>query len=534
MARSQSFNVGADTQRAPIRLGLWTTASAAALCVAAVTPAFAQAAGGQNTSTQQDVNATQGAPSPEGTVPGTAGAGSTQTAPSAGDGQPGAGEAAVSNSGPSGAGGQAAAGEIVVTGIRQSLANAQAIKRNSDTVVDAITASDIGALPDRSVSEALQRVPGVDINHFAGGNDPDHFSVEGSGVTIRGLNFVRPEFNGRDVFEANGGSGISFADIPPELVGNVEVYKNVTAEMIEGGLAGTVNLNTRLPFDNKGFHIGFDGEINYSDFIKKATPVGSILASKTWETGAGTFGVLGSVSYSQLKNRADGMQVTNFQTRDNNLVLLADTTSGQTVCRNPLPDGDTDAVSGIGQYSNGYDPCAVNEIGSTGPATTPGGDGLADDASTRYAPIGASFRTQDYNHVRKSAAAALQWESLDRRALVTAQFTHAYSRSKWNEKTFETNGDLSEYNTYPAGCLESGSDYNHTYGECPVGAYQNYQYDDNGVFEKGYITLPGAGYRSGGHQRAGRHPAYSVRARAGWGNAAAVDHARHRRSQYRQ
>src|SRR5690348_3493783 len=84
---------------------------------------------------------------------------------------------------------------IVVTGIRASLANSQNIKRNSDTVVDAITAQDIGALPDRSVTEALQRVPGVAINRFAGTSDPDHFSAEGSGVTIRGLTFVASEFN---------------------------------------------------------------------------------------------------------------------------------------------------------------------------------------------------------------------------------------------------------------------------------------------------------------------------------------------------
>src|SRR3546814_10429316 len=77
--------------------------------------------------------------------------------------------------------------DIVVTGILASLANAQEIKRNADTVVDAITAQDIGTLPDRSVTEALQRVPGIAINRFAGTNDPDHLSDEGSGVVIRGL-----------------------------------------------------------------------------------------------------------------------------------------------------------------------------------------------------------------------------------------------------------------------------------------------------------------------------------------------------------
>ena len=184
--------------------------------------------------------------------------------------------------------------DIVVTGIRQSLANAQNIKRNSDTVVDAITATDIGALPDRSVTEALQRVPGVSISRFAAANDPDHFSVEGSGVVVRGLNFVRSEFNGRDAFAAGiGGQSLNFSDVPAELLGSVEVYKNATAELIEGGLAGTVNLNTRKPFDNKGFHLGFTAEGNYGDFKKKWSPTGSLFVSDTWDTGIGRFGLLG-------------------------------------------------------------------------------------------------------------------------------------------------------------------------------------------------------------------------------------------------
>ena len=74
--------------------------------------------------------------------------------------------------------------EIVITGVRASLASAQAIKQMAPTVVDAITAEDIGALPDRSVVESLQRVPGVTISKFEGGNDPDHFSAEGTTIQI--------------------------------------------------------------------------------------------------------------------------------------------------------------------------------------------------------------------------------------------------------------------------------------------------------------------------------------------------------------
>lgn len=378
--------------------------------------------------------------------------------------------------------------EITITGIRASLANAQSIKRNSDTVVDAITAQDIGALPDRSVTEALQRVPGVAMNRFAGSNDPDHFSVEGSGVVVRGLNFVRSEFNGRDTFSAGvGGQSINFSDVPAELLGSVEVYKNLTADMIEGGLGGTVNLNTRKPFDNKGFHLGFDVEGNYGDMEKRLSPTWSLLVSNTWDTGIGRIGLLGDVSFSQLRSRADGIQVTNFQTRDNEATSAANT-SGTTICRNPLP-GTTDTTTL---------PAAGSACGA---ASTPGADGLADNATTRYAPLGGQFRTQDYNRKRRGAAFAAQWESNDRRHLLTAQFLSTKSTSAWGEHTFESAPDLSEYNTYPKGCVQNGdgppSGGNATTrGECPIGSLQNYQYDSDGVFEKGFITLPGSGWRS--------------------------------------
>lgn len=357
--------------------------------------------------------------------------------------------------------------EIVVTGIRQSLANSQNIKRNADTVVDAITAEDIGALPDRSVTEALQRVPGVAINRFAGSNDPDHFSVEGSGVVIRGLNFVRSEFNGRDTFSANAGRSLGFSDVPSELLGSVEVYKNFTAEMIEGGLAGTVNLNTRLPFDKKGFHVGFSAEANYSDFIKKVTPTFSVLVSNTWDTGAGTFGLLGSIAYSQVKSRADGMQVTNIQTRDAGIATQAFSTNQ--LRRNRLPGSET---------------CPIPNPAAGGPTSESG------VRCTAYAPLGASFRTQEFDRERAGFALAGQWESNDRTMLLTGQFLRSDARQSWGERTFDSGGDLAEYNTYPVGCTAQNAQ------SCSGANFADYQYDDEGVFESGFITYPGNGWRS--------------------------------------
>ena len=106
---------------------------------------------------------------------------------------------------------------IEVKGIRGSIMSAQDLKRFADTVKDVITATDIGALPDKSVTEALQRVPGVTIERFASSDDPKHYADEGTGVLVRGLDRVRSEVNGRGAFSANPAGGLSYEDFPAEL-----------------------------------------------------------------------------------------------------------------------------------------------------------------------------------------------------------------------------------------------------------------------------------------------------------------------------
>ena len=99
-----------------------------------------------------------------------------------------------------------------------SLETAQSIKLESDTFVDSITATDIGAFPDKSVAEALQRVPGITVSRLQSSDDSNHFSAEPSSVLIRGLTFVRTQFNGRDSFSADGYRGLNFNDVSPELM----------------------------------------------------------------------------------------------------------------------------------------------------------------------------------------------------------------------------------------------------------------------------------------------------------------------------
>src|SRR5690606_29481654 len=203
--------------------------------------------------------------------------------------------------------------EIVVSGVRQNLENAQDIKRNANTFVDAISAEDIGSLPDRSVLEAMQRMPGVSIERFQAPDDPDLFGVEGSGAVIRGMSATRSEFNGRDSFTANSGRGLNFQDVPPELMGGVDLYKNQSADMIEGGIGGTVSLKTRKPFDREGQMIAFTGDVSYGDMAEESSPTVSGLYSNRWETeSAGEFGLLINASYSELIGTSHGIQSDAF------------------------------------------------------------------------------------------------------------------------------------------------------------------------------------------------------------------------------
>jgi TonB-dependent receptor len=329
---------------------------------------------------------------------------------------------------------EAGAQDIIVTGIRRSLQSAQAIKRNSEVVVDSISAEDIGALPDRSVTEALQRVPGVSISRFSAGADPDHFATEGSGVVVRGLTYTRSEINGRDSFSAGNGRGLSFADVPSELLGGVDVFKSPSADMIEGGIAGTVNLRTRVPFDSNGFAFGGTLENNYGDFVKKSSPTVSALVSDRWETGIGDFGLLGSFVRSQVKSRADSVQISNWGTR----VLTADGSLLQPLDANAQPNAGT----------------------------------------TVYVPRGAGSRSQEFDRTRYGYSAAGQWRSPDRSMTATAQFLRTDSRENWTENSIEVATD----NVLAAGDSQPlpGTSFN---------------FDDDNAFTSGIITGPN-GYRA--------------------------------------
>lgn len=181
-------------------------------------------------------------------------------------------------------------GEVVVTGLRRSLESAQEIKRTSDGIVDAVVAQDIGKLPDTFASSALQRIAGVAVTRGGG---------EAAGVTVRGLPDLTTTYNGRQIFTADG-RYVAIQDFPAGTVAALEVYKSAPANLIEGGIAGEVNVRGRKPFDFKGFELS--GSANGVDWEQsgKLSWNGNLLVSDRWNTGIGEMGLLLNVSYVGL------------------------------------------------------------------------------------------------------------------------------------------------------------------------------------------------------------------------------------------
>lgn len=181
--------------------------------------------------------------------------------------------------------------EVVVTGIRSSLENALETKKVATEILDAISAEDIGKLPDKNIGEALQRVTGVQITREGG---------EGKNVNIRGVDAAlnRVEFNGSKALstDVNGGRQVDFRDFPSEMVSRLEVVKSLTADMTEGGLGGTVRIISRKPLDKGGesyFAASMQGV--YSDLADSTDPRLAVFGSKSFNDN--TFGLLGGVVY---------------------------------------------------------------------------------------------------------------------------------------------------------------------------------------------------------------------------------------------
>ena len=197
---------------------------------------------------------------------------------------------------------------VVVTGLKASARSSLAIKRDAMEVVDSITAEDIGKLPDPNVSETLTRIPGVQGFRYGGeGASP---AGAGSGLTIRGLsNQTASHVNGRSYFTA-GSREFNVEDAIPGMVAGLDVYKNPSAEHIEGGIGGLVNVRTRNPSDFKTFTATLNANVMYNDMQKQTKPELFGLVANRFDLGGGSrIGVMAAFAYQEGANRADNTGV---------------------------------------------------------------------------------------------------------------------------------------------------------------------------------------------------------------------------------
>ncbi|KRA84465.1 TonB-dependent receptor [Altererythrobacter sp. Root672] len=191
--------------------------------------------------------------------------------------------------------------EIVVTGFRSSLNAALDAKREANGVIDVIKAEDIADFPDNNLAESIQRIPGVTINRDQG---------EGRNISVRGLGplFTRVRINGIEGMSTTGGADATggtnrgrqfdFNTFASELFNSITVRKTASADVEEGSLGATVDLQTARPFDyDDDLTLVGSAAVGYNDFSKSWDPrVAGLVSTKFADE---TIGVLLSAAYSE-------------------------------------------------------------------------------------------------------------------------------------------------------------------------------------------------------------------------------------------
>lgn len=202
---------------------------------------------------------------------------------------------------------------VQVTGLRASLESALNAKRQDNGIVDVIKAEDMGKFPDTNLAESLQRVPGVVIDRDAG---------EGRNITVRGLgqDFTRVRINGIEGLATTGGTdssggtnrgrGFDFNVFASELFSSLTVRKSSSADVDEGSLGATVDLQTLRPFDLKGFNATIAAKAKYNDGSEKVDPRLAFMLSNTFMDR--TLGVLVSGAFSKRRVLEEGFSTVRW------------------------------------------------------------------------------------------------------------------------------------------------------------------------------------------------------------------------------
>jgi len=211
--------------------------------------------------------------------------------------------------------------EVVVTGIRFSLEQSIVQKRAATSVVDVVTAEDIGKMPDKNIADSLQRVPGVTISS-AGANEGGF--DEADRVSMRGTNpsLTQTLINGHSVASGDWfvldqvgntvGRSVSYTLLPSELVSRIVVHKSSEASLVEGGVAGSVDIITRRPLEFKQeTTLEASAGAAYADLPSRTDPQFSALGN--WINAGHNFAVMLQVFSETRHLRRDGQELLGYE-----------------------------------------------------------------------------------------------------------------------------------------------------------------------------------------------------------------------------
>ena len=279
---------------------------------------------------------------------------------------------------------------IEVRGIRQTIQESIAIKKDSTSIVDGLSAKDIGELPALSIGEALETLTGASSHREQGG---------ATEISIRGLGpfLGSTVFNGREASNGSGDRSVNFSQFPSELFNKIAIYKTQEASLIEGGVSGQIALETVKPLDfgKQRVQLEYKGNWNpdNSKLENPETDIGSrITASYIDQFETDKLGLIG-LSVGIQKNRS-----TNPEQE-------ARSTSGWRDCRN-------DPTNSSGVYSSGNCDSGSGDLAlEVDPATGTAPDA---DAPFLFAPSSRSYRQNITDDDRESLFLAVQWQPNDR------------------------------------------------------------------------------------------------------------------------
>ena len=303
--------------------------------------------------------------------------------------------------------------DIVVTGFRASLDAALNAKRDDNGIVDVIRAEDIGKFPDTNLAESLQRIPGVVIDRDAG---------EGRTITVRGLgpDFTRVRINGIEALATTGGTdssgganrsrGFDFNVFASELFNAITVRKSSSADVEEGSLGATVDLQSARPFDFSGFHIAGSIRARYNDLNREVDPRATFLVSNTFADGR--FGVLVSGAYSRRRLLEEGFSTVRWDNGPSSQGFCAPigltsqgTTATQTTC-GPAAQGVArlpGTQANIDAYNASINPANFHPRLPRYGRLTHDQERIGITAAVQFAPTDATTITAEFLYSRLSA-----------------------------------------------------------------------------------------------------------------------------------